>query len=87
MSRESCPTPDSNCPLKKCFGDVHHLYYPANQYRRPIEQEFRNLPENKEFLCRREHNERYATEQPPIKPSLDFMRNAINRAKEKRADG
>jgi hypothetical protein len=82
--RETCPTPDSNCPLKKCFGDTHHLYYPASWYKGIVELAFRNLPENKEFLCRREHNERHATEEPPEKPSREFMLNAIQRAKEAR---
>lgn len=79
--RKGCPTPDSSCPLKKCFGDVHHEYYPSSQYRRPIEKEFRNLPENKEFICRAVHNEIHATQQAPDKPTLDFMREAIRRSR------
>jgi hypothetical protein len=82
MSKEACPNENSDCKYYPgCFSDIDHYYYPARLYRRPVEREFRQLPENKERKCRSEHDERHATEQPPIKPTLDFMREAIKRSK------
>jgi hypothetical protein len=80
MERRPCSNQDS-CPLfqsrSSCFEDVHHLFYPANQYRTGVAKEFRELDENKVRICRQEHNDTHATELPPEKPELDDMRDAI----------
>ena len=75
-----CPNPRPDCKyaeLGGCFSDTHHLFYPRRDYRRPTERDFRELPENKEQLCRAEHDERHATELPPEKPSRVEMLGAI----------
>lgn len=58
--------------------DCHHLYYPRRGYRRPIEREFRNLEENKVFMCRNLHNMEHALLPPPDKPTLEEMAETIN---------
>lgn len=78
--RGECPNPQPDCryaELGGCFSDTHHLFYPRRDYRRPTERDFRELPENKEQLCRAEHDERHATELPPTKPSSAEMLGAI----------
>ncbi len=79
MVRGECPRENVDCPLyfEGCFTDLHHLYFPRRDYKTNVEKQFRNLPENKEQLCRAEHNERHATEPPPLKPSRDEMLGAI----------
>jgi len=81
MIRE-CPTPQEGCPYAEqgCFSDTHHLFYPRRDYRRGVEKRFRELPENKEQICRWEHDERHATELPPEKPSREEMLRAIGGA-------
>ena len=61
----------------QCFMDVHHLYYPRRAYRRGLEKEFRDLPENKVKICRDLHNEQHAAIPLPEKPPLDHMVGAI----------
>jgi hypothetical protein len=77
--RKPCYENDRGCPLKKPFSDVHHDYWPSTAYTRPIEKEFRDLDINKRLLCRCLHNAIHREEQPPEKPDLDFMLDAINR--------
>lgn len=80
MSRGECPFPDPECKyadIGGCFSDVHHLYYPAGQYKTKVEKEFRELPTHKTQICRQSHDERHATETPPTKPSRDEMLRAI----------
>lgn len=83
MERVPC-SPDPNCKYfeRGCFEDLDHHYWPAKDYTTPVEKEFRELPENKSMKCRVIHEQRHATEQPPLKPSRDFMLNAINTAVE-----
>ena len=61
-----------------CFEDVHHKFWPKSNYKTPIAQEFRNLPENKEKICRTVHNEQHSTNVIPEKPSIAEMKKAIN---------
>lgn len=72
---------DESCPLSQtkrgCFRDTHHLYFPRFLYTTELEKEFRELPENKVELCRREHNEIHATTEPPEKPSRQQMLAAV----------
>lgn len=67
----------ARCPLKRCYTDQHHLYYPRRDYTEPIDQAFRNLGENIVELCRWEHIETHETTQPPRKPSLETMIGAV----------
>jgi hypothetical protein len=61
------------------FSDTHHRYFEAKNYATGVAKVFRELPENKEQLCRFEHNELHATTAPPIKPERAFMIQAIAR--------
>lgn len=76
-----CPNASPECRYWEskhgCRTNIHHDYYPACDYRTPVEKAFRELPTNKEELCMAEHDERHKTEQPPVKPSRDEMLLAI----------
>lgn len=65
------------CPLKKHFQDTHHTYFPRAAYRTAVEKQFRELPVNKETLCRNEHNERHYSDPIPEKPDRNEMLQAI----------
>ena len=80
MSVECTPEQQAECTLKRCFTDQDHYYWPASDYKTPVERAFRNLPENIEEKCRFEHNERHANEEPPVKPSIQYMAESILRA-------
>ena len=70
--------------IGKCFMDVHHLYHPRRDYKKEVAREFRNLDENKRFMCRNLHNLEHAIFEPPEKPDTKTMRQAIADEKEKR---
>ena len=91
MSRRECPEPNKEgCPWQDrkggCFSDLHHLAHPASSYHTPIEKRFRDLPENKQQLCRYLHDLAHL-EAPPVKPSVDEMRQAIARSAIEGAQG
>ena len=73
MSRGECPNLVLNVRMPElqggCFSDEHHLFFPKFDYRDIMSAEFRNLPENKEQICRWDHDERHANEPIPDKPS------------------
>lgn len=81
MARGECPTPRPECPYAErrggCFSDEHHLYFPASDYCDIMGSEFRELPENKEQICRWDHDERHATELPPERPPRAQMLGAL----------
>lgn len=78
MERIPC-TPNPECKYAgRCFEDIDHIYWPAKDYTTPVEKEFRELPENKQLICRVLHEQRHATEQPPLKPDRETMLLAIN---------
>ena len=78
MSRGECPPEQMEvCPLTIHFKDVHHLYFPRRDYNNRVEKEYRELPPHKVEMCRNEHNELHATEQPPTKPPRSEMLRAI----------
>lgn len=79
--RLECPFTTDECKQATPHSDVHHFYYPRKDYKTKTEKEFRNLPENKGYVCRCLHNFIHATQEPPVKPTLDFMLDAINRYK------
>lgn len=90
MEKLPCSNQDS-CPLrdteKGCFEDVHHLYFPRRDYRKPIERAFRELDENKVVMCREWHNTDHAVFEAPDKPDLEIMKMAIAEEKNKRLNG
>lgn len=71
-NRESCPYQYSGC-----FEDTHHRFYPKSSYTTAAERTFRELPENKEQLCRDLHDDLHATQEPPDKPSHAEMLSQI----------
>lgn len=60
-----------------CYADVHHVWWPRRKYRSQVERQFRELPENKEVLCREAHDDLHATTRPPVKPPREVMIRAI----------
>jgi hypothetical protein len=80
MSRGFCSEQQiADCPFASHFSDIHHAYFPRTSYVTRLEKTFRELPENKERLCRNEHNELHATSEIPEKPDKEFMLRAISR--------
>lgn len=94
---ERCPVPQEDCPyfnmkprkvLKQqgettgCYSDTDHIYHPARNYRTPLEQEFRELPENKRQMCRWLHDLRHLEEKAPAKPDAVFMVQALSKVLE-----
>lgn len=79
--RGECPNPRPDCHYAElkggCFSDEHHLFFPRVDYHDIMGSEFRNLPENKEDICRWDHDEIHATELPPQKPDREHMLGAI----------
>lgn len=86
MTRGGCPEPRPECPYSErpegCFSDLHHLYFPRLDYRDIMSAEFRELPENKQQICRWEHEQRHASEQPLEKPTREEMLGRIATALE-----
>lgn len=75
--RGECLKMNDSCHLDRPHSDVHHEYYPSSAYKTKLEKEFRELPINKEQICRCLHNAIHALEEPPKKPSVQEMRQAI----------
>jgi hypothetical protein len=80
-----CPSPNkSGCPYadskRGCVSNQHHAYWPRRAYRTAVERAFRELSENKEQLCVFEHDLLHELEEPPAKPSVEHMVQAIGRA-------
>jgi hypothetical protein len=90
MEKLPCSSQDT-CPLRDtqmgCFEDVHHLYFPRADYKKPIEREFRELKENKVIMCREWHNTDHAVFEAPAKPDLVVMKAAVALEKTKRLNG
>lgn len=61
----------------------HHLFWPRDHYRTPLERAFRNLPCNKVRLDIKLHNLVHSCTKPPTKPSHDDMSEAVRRHHEK----
>lgn len=80
-TQEACPYYDRNPPkwMKRlghfagCTANTHHEYYPARDYVTPLENAFRELPENKTQLCRWEHDIVHLEELEPPKPTVHQM--------------
>lgn len=73
-----CPEPLRGCPYDDPFADDHHRYWPGSEYTTPTEKKFRRLEVNVvRGICRCLHNLEHL-KQPPEKPSLEEMREAIS---------
>jgi hypothetical protein len=53
--------------------NVHHIWWPKNQYNTRFEKSFRNATENKIVVPTRNHNFLHAKVQPPTKPTRNQM--------------
>lgn len=80
MYGECTPEQKQECPLARHYTDEHHKYYPRRDYHMPVEKAFRNLPENIEPECRYEHQKIHDEQEPPEKPSLQYMAEAVVRS-------
>ena len=87
---ESCPRKwQTGCPRRQtkegCFRVVHHLLYPASDYKPGLEQDFRNLPANTVNMCKHVEEEihRLQPEGPP-KPTLEVMTYCVEQERLKR---
>jgi len=77
-----CPNPQPECKYApNCYSDTDHIYGRGRGLGR-IVREFCELPENKRQICRREHDEINATYVHLALPSLDFMKEALRKARE-----
>lgn len=76
--KRDCPSASPECYYApNCYSDLHHQYWYSYDYKTPLEKKFRELPQNKEQICRAEHDEIHATQEPPVKPSIDEMVDTI----------
>ena len=57
----------------------HHLWYPRRSYATPTEKTFRSLQCNIVVIDAEVHRLIHATYEPPIKPTYEEMRVAIER--------
>lgn len=77
--RGECPDPKPECKyFPDCFSDTDHIYGRAKGLGR-IARQFTELPECKRQICRQEHDEINATYVHLPLPSLDVMKEALNR--------
>ena len=79
MAYGECPSPREDCRQEVPFSDEHHKYYPASRYCGWLAIKFRNLPDNKEQICRCQHEDIQCLE-PPDKPTRKVMQAAIKQA-------
>ena len=79
MSKGACPNPRPECRYSpKCYSDLHHIFGRGKGMGK-LAMAFCELPENKEQICRREHDEINATYVHLPLPDIEFMKNAIER--------
>ena len=72
--------------IKKCVAmykktghvlmTVHHKWWPKCDYTTPLEKRFRDLPDEKEELCRGKHDPEHEKD-PPRKPSREYMQKKV----------
>lgn len=82
MDNIPCSTQEQ-CRLKNsklgCRVDIHHLFYPARDYAKGVDKEFRELDENKVVMCRALHEDIHYLEDAPDKPTRTEMLQALGR--------
>lgn len=85
MSRKACQFETPDCKYfngaEGCHSSTHHEYWPRSDFTTPLEKSFRELPENKFDICRQMHDEIHAFDEPPIKPSIEVMREAVTQSR------
>lgn len=74
---ECTPEQREKCELRRHFTNQHHIYYPRREYTSPVESAFRRLSENIVEMCRWEHIQLHDEQDPPPKPDLQTMAEAI----------
>lgn len=80
MEEFACPENPECKYYPTCYADTHHFYWPKRKYKGGVERQFRELPENKAEICREFHDNIYATEAPPLKPTRSEMLQVISEA-------
>lgn len=85
MSRKPCPNAGrEGCPYidrpSGCYSDIDHVT--PRRYRKLgwLIGKYIDTPENKERLCRWEHEKKTAEESLDLIPSTEFMLGAVRRA-------
>jgi hypothetical protein len=91
MSRGICPKPleaRADCPVAErpggCFSDIDHRTPQRFKNLGWLVRWYINTPDNKERLCRWEHEQKSATESAELIPEETVMLDAISRAVESR---
>lgn len=81
MALGQCPRANApDCPYRSqvgCESNKHHQYWPRRDYKTSLEKEFRELPENKEQICKWLHQLIHENSEPPEKPNVQDMIRAI----------
>lgn len=87
MSRGECPTPIEErgaCPVLAkegaCYSDRDHIVPQRYRFMGLLVRKYIYTPENKQQICRWEHEEKTLTESPDLIPDEEFMLNAVHRA-------
>lgn len=76
--RRPCPEPLRGCQFDEPYADDHHLFWPANEYRTPLEMSFRECDVNIiRGICRCIHNLEHL-KRPPKKPPVEIMRGVLD---------
>lgn len=76
-----CPNPDPTCKWAErggCFSDTDHIV-PRRLATTALSAAYIDLQENKQQLCRREHEDKTAAGDEPL-PDTETMRQAIVKA-------
>lgn len=66
-----------NCHYEIPHQDRHHVFHPINQYKTPLESEFRSLGCFVILMCRCQHEEWDRGIKEPEKPSPELMYQVI----------
>lgn len=85
MTRTACPNANRvGCPVAErkggCFADTDHIV--PQRYKRMslLVRKYIVTPENKQQICRWEHEEKTTHESPALIPDEAFMLDAVRRA-------
>jgi hypothetical protein len=74
MCIERCPKENPDCRYyPSCYADEHHFYWPKKRYKGDLAKKFRNHPDNREVICRQDHDDIHSKRNPPPKPTAQEM--------------
>lgn len=75
--KTECPNPRPDCKYydKGCFSDTDHIV-PRRLGKCALSKAYINLPENKQQMCRSEHDEKSKQGDEPL-PTRTEMRQAV----------